>query len=99
MSEESIHDIIREMMNCTAVKSKVPHSTVEDILNPPIIRFNLEQRTIVRDFAYRIAAAAERERAISGGWHVDDILAPRCSKCKKYAWNRWKAKQNRRNKK
>ena len=59
---ETIADILREMMNCTAVKSKVPHSTVEDTLNPPIIRFDLEHRAIVRDFAYRIAAAEERSK-------------------------------------
>lgn len=30
-----------------------------------------------------------------GGWHVDNIVAPRCTECEKYAWNIWKKKQQK----
>ena len=53
---------------------------------------NVRNRIANARATYFCEYAPKRKDGCSG-WHVDDILAPRCSECEKYAWNIWKNKQ------
>ena len=60
---ETVYDILAEMRKCPVrIRSQIPHSRVDEILNPPMILFTDEHREIVRNWAYRIEAALERAK-------------------------------------
>lgn len=60
---ETVYDILAEMRKCpTRIRSQIPHSMIDEILNPPMIRFTDEHGEIVRNWAYRIEAALKRAK-------------------------------------
>ena len=60
---ETVDDILAEMRKCPVrIRSQIPHSRIDEIMNPPMIFFSDEHRAIVRGWAYRIEAALERAK-------------------------------------